>query len=327
MGGRPQQGAVPQETTRYFARIDWNINDDHRLQLSYQQTEDTGTSNIGASNFTSAWYDTPTELTSYTAQLFSDWTPQLSTTLRASYIDFLRGQNCRAGNDVGQITIRLNEAAVAGTPLDGLLTSGTSTRTLTGGCDRFRHANEFEDTGLQLFGSADYRTGDFIFTVGGEYENYDVFNLFVDTSSGEYIFNSVANLQNGIANTVNYRNTPSNNTADGAASWEYSRWVAFGQARWQVRPNLELTAGARYEYYTQDDTPVADPSFQTEAGIPNTTNLDGLSLFMPRLSFRYEPFDRTTITGGVGRFAGGSPEVWISNAFQAPTVFASASNV
>lgn len=327
MGGRPQQGAVPEETTRYFARIDWNINDDHRLQLSYQQTEDTGTSNIGASNFTSAWYDTPTELTSYTAQLFSDWTPQLSTTLRASYIDFLRGQNCRAGNDVGQITIRLNEAAVAGTPLDGLLTSGTSTRTLTGGCDRFRHANEFEDTRLQLFGSADYRTGDFIFTVGGEYENYDVFNLFVDTSSGEYIFNSVANLQNGIANTVNYRNTPSNNTADGAASWEYSRWVAFGQARWQVRPNLELTAGARYEYYTQDDTPVADPSFQTEAGIPNTTNLDGLSLFMPRLSFRYEPFDRTTITGGVGRFAGGSPEVWISNAFQAPTVFASASNV
>jgi len=327
MGGRPQQGAVPEETTRYFARIDWNINNDHRLQLSYQQTEDTGTSNIGASNFVSAWYDTPTELTSYTAQLFSDWTPQLSTTLRASYIDYLRGQNCRAGNDTGQITIRLNQAAVAGTPLAGLLTSGTSTRTLTGGCDRFRHANEYEDTRLQLFGSADYRTGNFIFTVGGEYENYDVYNLFVDTSSGEYIFSSVANLQNGIANTVNYRNTPSNNTANGAAEWGYARWVAFGQTRWQIRSNLELTAGARYEYYAQDDAPTLDTSFAAEAGITNTTNLDGLSLFMPRLSFRYEPFDRTTVTGGVGRFAGGSPEVWISNAFQAPTVFASASNV
>lgn len=327
MGGRPQQGAVPEETTRYFARIDWNINDDHRLQVSYQQTEDTGTSNIGASNFTSAWYDTPTELTSYTAQLFSDWTPQLSTTLRASYIDFVRGQNCRAGNDIGQITIRLNQAAVAGTPLDGLLTSGTSTRTLTGGCDRFRHANEFEDTRLQVFGSADYRTGDFIFTVGGEFENYDVYNLFVDTSAGDYIFSSVANLQNAIANTVNYRSVPSNNTADGAAAWEYSRWVAFGQMRWQLRSNLEVTAGARYEYYSQDDTPALDASFATDVGIPSTTNLDGLSLFMPRLSFRYEPFSRTTITGGVGLFAGGSPEVWISNAFQAPTVFASASNV
>jgi hypothetical protein len=327
MGGRPQQGAVPEETTRYFARIDWNINDDHRLQVSYQQTEDTGTSNIGASNFTSAWYDTPTELTSYTAQLFSDWTPQLSTTLRASYIDFVRGQNCRAGNDIGQVTIRLNQAAVAGTPLDGLLTSGTSTRTLTGGCDRFRHANEFEDTRLQVFGSADYRTGDFIFTVGGEFENYDVYNLFVDTSAGDYIFSSVANLQNAIANTVNYRSVPSNNTADGAAAWEYSRWVAFGQMRWQLRSNLEVTAGARYEYYSQDDTPALDASFATDVGIPSTTNLDGLSLFMPRLSFRYEPFSRTTITGGVGLFAGGSPEVWISNAFQAPTVFASASNV
>ncbi len=319
LGGRPQQGAIPEETTRYFARIDWNINDNHRLQLSYQQTEDAGTSNIGATNFTSAWYATPTELTSYTAQLFSDWTPQLSTTLRASFIDFIRGQNCLAGPDVGQLSFRLNAANVAGSPLDGLITH-SGTRTYTGGCDRFRHANEFEDTRLQLFGSADYRTGDFIFTVGGEYENYDLYNLFVDTSRGDFEFNSAADILNRVAN-VAYRNVPSNNARDGAAEWAYSRWVAFGQTRWQAMPNLELSAGLRYEYYSQDDQPTLDPSYAADVGISNTTNLDGLSLFMPRLSFRYEPFSRTTITGGVGRFAGGSPEVWVSNAFQAPTVF------
>ncbi|MFU8877102.1 MAG: hypothetical protein ACNA7E_03095, partial [Wenzhouxiangellaceae bacterium] len=52
-------------------------------------------------------------------------------------------------------------------------------------------------------------------------------------------------------------------------------------------------------------------------------NLDGNDLIMPRVGFLWRPLDRTSISGGVGLFAGGNPQVWISNAFQAPTVLAS----
>ena len=48
-------------------------------------------------------------------------------------------------------------------------------------------------------------------------------------------------------------------------------------------------------------------------------NLDGNDLFMPRVGFLWTPLDRTSISGGFGLFSGGNPEVWVSNAFQAPT--------
>lgn len=320
MLGRPEQAAVPSETTRYFARVDWNINDDHRLRVSYQKTEDAGISNIGSRNFVSAWYDTPTELESWSGELFSNWNENLSTTLRASHIDFVKGQNCRAGENVGQLEFRLSSADVAGTALDGLLTSG-SEYTFTGGCDRYRHANEYSDERLTLFGSADYVWNDFVFTVGGEYEQLDVFNVFVERSRGRFIFNDVDDIVNQNA-YVEYRNTPSNNSADGAAAWGYERYTAFAQTTWQALDNLELTAGVRYENLSTGDTPTLDPTFATAVGFDNTTSVDGLDLIMPRVGFRYEPFDRTTITGGFGIFAGGDPAVWTSNAYQVPAVLA-----
>jgi hypothetical protein len=324
MGGRPGQGAVPEETERYFARLDWNINPDHRLQLNYQRTEDSGVSNIGANTFTSAWYDTPTLLENYTVQLFSDWSPQLSTTLRASYIDYARGQNCRAGAGSPELQFQLNADRVAGTPLEGLITH-TNNVTYTGGCDRFRHANVYSDERLTLFGQADYQWNDFIFTVGAEYETLDLFNEFVERSNGSFIFTGAdagQDILNRRAN-IQYRNVPSNNSNDGAADWGYSRWTAFGQTRWQATPDFELTAGLRYERITTSDDPVLDPTFQPAVGFDNTTTTDGLDLWMPRVGFRWDPFSRTTVTGGIGLFSGGDPGVWTSNAFQVPAVFAS----
>ena len=321
MLSRPAQAAVPSETERYFARVDWNINDDHRLRVSYQKTEDAGISNIGSRNFESAWYDTPTSLESWSGELFSNWNENLSTTLRASHIDFVRGQNCRAADGVGTLEFRLSAADVAGTALDGLLTN-SSEQTFTGGCDRFRHANEYSDERLTLFGQADYVWNDFVFTVGGEYEQLDVFNVFVERSRGRFIFNDVDDILNQTAR-VEYRNATSNNSADGAAAWGYDRYTAFGQATWQVLDNLELTGGVRYERLETSDQPTFDPTFANSVGFDNTATIDGLDLVMPRLGFRYEPFDRTTITGGLGIFAGGDPAVWTSNAYQVPAVFAS----
>jgi hypothetical protein len=321
MLGRPQQTAVPEETERWFLRLDWNINDNHRLQANYQRTEDVGVSGISANNFQSAWYDTPTLLENYTAQLFSDWTPNLSTELRASFIDYIRGQNCRAPSDVGMLEFRLTPANVAGTPLAGLI--GTNTN-FTGGCDRFRHANEYEDSRLQLFAKADYTWNDFIFSVGGEYETLSLYNMFVERSRGRFIFQG-ANAGQDILDQnarIEYRNVPSNVAREGAADWGYSRFVGFGQARWQVQPTLEVTAGLRYERISTDDQPTFDPTFAPAVGFDNTTTTDGLDLWMPRVSFRWDALDRTTVSGGFGLFAGGDPGVWTSNAFQVPAVFA-----
>lgn len=315
MGGRPLQFAVPETTERYFARIDWDINNNHRLQVQYQQTEETSISNAtNALAFQSAWYDVPSKLSSYTAQLFSDWTPNLSTRLRASYTENERYQNCRGGNGVGEINMQLNAANTAGTPLAGLI--GATTRTFLGGCDVFRHTNTYEDERLTLFGQADYVWNDFIFTVGGEYENLDAANGFSQFSQGQFVFsgaNAGQRLIDRIAN-VNYRNVTSNNVAEYLTQYAYDRYSVFGQARWQILPELELTGGLRYEYISTDSGADNDPSFLAQVGIPNTTTTDGLDLLMPRVGFRWQPLDRTTVSGGFGLFSGGDPGVWTLNA-------------
>lgn len=328
MGGRPSSAALPEESERLFARIDWNINDDHRLQINAQQTEEVVVEGVSALSFQSAWYQSPNELNSYGAQLFSDWTDNLSTRLRVNYTENNREQACNAGDGVGALNFNVTAAAanVAGSPLAGTVTS-TSNRLIVGGCDQFRHTNTYADERLQLSGIADYTVGDYIFTVGGEYETIEAANAFSQFSRGLFTFGAnssgntslVPNLRARTANTVQYRNVTSNNTDEYLTEFAYERASLFGQARVQVNPDLELSAGVRYERLMTDDAPVNDPTFASSVGIPNTTTTDDLDLILPRFGFRYTPFDRTTITGGFGVFAGGDPGVWVLNSI-APLV-------
>ncbi|MEE4330433.1 MAG: TonB-dependent receptor, partial [Wenzhouxiangella sp.] len=219
-GGRPAAAQIPESTENILAKIDWNITDDHRASFTYQSTEESGTS-VGADEFVSAWYDIPVELEAYTAQLFSDWSYNFSTTLRVNYKDFLRGQDCRAGNQFGQFELdEWQVADLVGTPFEGLLGEDQGGSFILG-CDRFRHANAFEDERLQVFLSGDYFVGDHIITFGGEYEQYELFNVFNPTSNGNFVFETPQQLLNRTPARVDYQNVPSNNRFDGAAEWGY----------------------------------------------------------------------------------------------------------
>lgn len=317
--GRPQVVNVPETTERLWLKLDWNINDFHRLSVGYQDTQEQDTS-VGADEFISAWYDIPNEVEAYNVELFSDWTPNFSTNVRFNYKENTRGQICRGGPDVGQIQLEFEDPAdLVGTPLEGLLLEEND---FVAGCDRFRHANDFSDERLQLFASGEYFLGDHVLTFGFDLEQYDLFNLFVDTSRGDFAFDSVDNLLNRVAD-IGYRNVPSNNALDGAAEWGFDRWSVFLGDRWQITPDFELTYGFRYEWFDQSDAPAFSQPINDLYGVDTSNNLDGLDLFLPRVGFLWTPFERANLSGGFGLYAGGNPQVWISNAFQAPTVFAS----
>ncbi|MFW5815510.1 MAG: hypothetical protein ACOCVP_01515, partial [Wenzhouxiangella sp.] len=310
-----RSGSIPETSERLLAKFDWNIDDAHRASFTYQSTEETGAS-ISSSNFESAWYDIPVDLTAYTAQLFSDWSPNLSTTVRMNYKEFERGQNCRAGGG-GHFEFRLSPDDLAGSPLEGLLTGRSNT--IVAGCDRFRHANEYSDDRLQLFASADYAVGDHVITFGADYEQFNLFNLFVQSSNGRFIFNDADEIINRSPSSLFYNNATTNNARDAAAEWGYDKWAFFVGDEWSVSPDLQLSLGVRYERFSQSDKPVFSQEIFDTYGVRTDNNLDGRDLFMPRIGFLYTGFDRTTISGGFGLFAGGSPQVWLSNAFQTPT--------
>jgi hypothetical protein len=319
VGPRPDIASIPTTSERILGKLDWNVTDNHRLSFSYQQTEEGGTSGTGATTFQSAWNDNPVELKTYTLQAYSDWTENFSTTFRVSYKDLIRGQNCRAGTDVGQIQISLNGDEVAGTPLDGLLEPGRSLSVI-GGCDRSRHANEFTDERWQFFGQGDYRVGDHLITFGANYESYDLFNLFVQDASGNFQFGS-GSQRSGVQDLLNreaivtYRGVPSNVREDGATELGYEILTLFAQNEWQATPNLTLNAGIRYERYGQGTPQVDRQDFLNAYGRSNQKSLDGLDIIQPRVGFRWDALPRTTLSGGVGLFSGGDPKVWFSNTY------------
>ncbi|MCI5044860.1 MAG: TonB-dependent receptor [Aquisalinus sp.] len=334
MGGRPSVVNNPVTSERFLGKIDWNINDIHRASFTLQQTEESGVSGVGATTFTSAYYATPSTLDAYTAQLFSDWRDDFSTEFRINYKEFQRAQNCNAGDTIGEFDIRLSEADLVGTALEGFLDDGdantaetNNTLFLTGGCDRFRQGNTFEDERLQIFGAGNLIKGDHLITFGGEYESYELANLFAQRSVGEFRFETLDQLQNQIADRVEVQLPDTGNRADILAAWGYDKIALFAQDSWQVNPDFRLDYGIRYERFIQDDKPQARQFFADRYGFSNSENLDGNDLIMPRVSFEWTPKDRTRVTGGFGLFGGGDPKVWTSNAFTPPVFFARADDV
>lgn len=314
--GRPNAN-TPTRSERALAKLDWNLSDAHRLAFTWQSSEEIDT-RVLASGFESAWYDVPVDLDAVSVQAYSDWTDRLATGLRVNRKTFRRGQLCRAGPDVGALELDLRPEQLDGTALDGLLTERI---TLTAGCDRFRHANEYDDERLQLYADVDYFLGEHIVKAGFEAERFELYNLFVPGSRGRYVFDGLDAIRNGVAR-VDYVNAMSNDPRDAAAAWGYRKRAFFVQDTWAATADLEVTAGLRYERFAQDDAPAYSPSIFADYGVRSDANLDGIDLWMPRLGVRYTGFARTVVSGGVGLFAGGDPKVWTSNAFQPPVVFA-----
>lgn len=84
---------------------------------------------------------------------------------------------------------------------------------------------------------------------------------------------------------------------------------------WAVNDELDISYGLRYERLGSSDQPNLNTNFQNTYGFANTENLDGLDVILPRFGFKYYVSDDVTIRGGIGRYSGGKPNVWVANSF------------
>ncbi len=324
---------LPERDEKWLAKIDWNITDNHRLALTYQDTSGTRLIEGNRSSATqlalySNYYTKGDALKVYTAQLNSDWTENLRTELVANRkkvktiqvpVSGVSGNGEGSGDEeteIGQFSIGGNPAV-----------SGTGTRILAGP-DVSRHANELENTVTTFRGRVFYDLGDHEFAAGVEHEKLDVYNLFAQRTEGEFTFNSIADLQNGVLNQLVYQNAIVDANGDGkrneqdlAAAFDYSTINVYAQDTLRISDELSVTVGFRYTRFDQNDRPISNPFFLNRYGFSNSENLNGRDVLMPRLSFDYKPdFDRfhisnVRISGGAGLFSGGSSTVWISNSF------------
>ncbi|MBA3989276.1 MAG: cell envelope biogenesis protein OmpA [Idiomarina sp.] len=298
-----------QNDEKILAKIDWNINDDHRAAFTYQRAEDLNTNGAttgGESlNLNSNWYSREQSMNNFAAQLYSNWSPNFSSELKVSYKDVKTSQDPQLGRNFGAVAVNFTQDE----------NFGLARGTINIGPDRSRHANYLETTTLELQAHGEYLLNDNRIQFGVEYTDIEVFNEFVQNSLGVFSFSSVEDFENRFADRIQYQNAITNNSADGAADFSYGNIAAYLQNSWEVNWDLTLNFGLRYERQLSSAEPTFNQNFFDRYGFANTTNMDGLDLFLPRVSFEYRWTDDITVRGGVGRFSGGRPNVWISNAY------------
>jgi hypothetical protein len=308
-------GALPEEDEKFLVKLDWNINDEHRMALAYQKSDGNGIVQNSTNNSVSLnriaspsnWYNRAFPLEQLSLQLISNWTDNFSTEFKMGRKEVTGVQASLQGTDFAEMQIRTTQGG-----------------TVFIGPDTFRHANELTNDLDQFKLSADYRLGNHTLSAGIELEKLDVFNLFVPTSQGQYIFNRVDPLNPAAAiddfrartaQSFTYQNAISNDADDAAAAFALDTWSFFVQDRWQITPSLSLVGGVRLDMYKSSDVPPLNQNFVNRYGFDNQETFDGRELFSPRIGLTWEVDDRTVLSGGVGLFGGGSPNVWLSNSY------------
>jgi hypothetical protein len=299
-------GVPPVEDEKILGSIDWNITNDHRAKFTYIKTEGASVNEQNGNNFLqgadlaypSSWYNRSEKVESFIGHLYSDWTPNFSTEIKIAQTTQATGQDSLNGAEFFLGSVE------------------TSTGTVIAfGPDRFRHGNELDQEFMQYKLKAEYLLGDHTLKAGIEREEVDVDNLFAQNSEGTYAFASIDDLRNRIASDVTYNNAITNDENDLRAIWGYNYNSVYVQDTWDIRDDLSLLFGLRYDYYQSSGKIRENQNFIDRYGYSNTNDLEGLDVVLPRFSFKWDANDAVTVRGGVGRFSGGSPSVWVSNSY------------
>ena len=290
-----------EEDEKILAKIDWQISDDHRLAATYQHTIGNRTNLVSSNPFSlnasSYWYDKEEELETFVMIANSDWSDAFSTEVKLGYKDTTTSQQPFYDLGIGQVAVR------------------SSSGTVNFGVDQYRQANRLNNQTTEFLFKGNYLLGDHQITFGYNYENVDVFNLFVPAAKGSWSFSSIDDFENGLVDRFNYSNAASGNAEDAAASFSMVTNTFFIEDLWTVTDKLDINYGVRYEQISMPDSPATNQNFVNRYGFSNNSTFDGESMILPRIGFDYTVTDNFVLSGGIGKFSGGSPLVWMSNSY------------
>ncbi|WP_397592407.1 carboxypeptidase regulatory-like domain-containing protein [Sphingorhabdus sp.] len=330
----------PFTNKRYFARADWQINDDHRFEATYQRLEESTTRADDFSNSSTnprvtgvnTFYLSGTKSNYYSGRLYSQWTDAFSTELRYSRSQVQDLQDPVGGGE-----------AQSGTPIPAIVVGianadGTFGR-VSAGPGFSRSANDLQTKIEQYRAVGKLDAGDHQIKFGGEMNRANLFNLFVQNATGTLFFRNAADLEAGLLSTGSNTNPTAAQLAggiavgaagnfsatgdvnDAAAKFNRSIYSIFVQDDWQVTDSLSVVGGVRAEWY-DGGAPESNPLFINRYGFSNGNGFSKLPVaVLPRVAFTYDlsdfsVFSRGQLRAGLGIFSGGDPLVWFGNAFQ-----------
>lgn len=322
---------------KILARVDWNINDNHRLNVRFSKTHSKDSSSPSSSvsplyaqtiypgsdgiskgqgrtsnyamYFESQRYYTRRDFTSVAAELSSRWLDgRLANTLRYTY-SFQDEPREYEGGFFPTVDILKDGACY-----------------MSFGPDPFTAGNLRQVGTHVVTDELNWNTGINNFIIGLQYEHQHAVNGFMQGGNGYYVFNSMEDFMTGQkASAFGMMHSNAADLKQFQSAMDYQQFAFYLQDELNLHKNFKLTAGLRFEvpnypslknnfnqaYYDLNFGPEDAPVHYSTDQVPDTR-----LTVSPRLGFNWDiTGDRKLILrGGTGYFVGRLPFVWLVSA-------------
>ncbi len=322
---------------KFLVRLDWNVNDRHRLALRYNQSVSESPSLVnGASGprprsggeasaffrvsqnsmaFEKSNYGTQNSVRSVALELNSTFNSSASNQFLATYS---RIQDVRTSPSEEFPFIDIWDAGIG----------NGDANYITAGYELFTKNNDMLNNNFGFINNFTYLTGKHTLTFGAAFDAQNFGNNYVRLGTSYYRYASVEDfLTTGTPNEVSptmFGLTYPYEGMDPYARTNFGLASLYAQDKFDVNERFELTVGLRAELplYLNDLT--ANPSIDALQLYDTDGNIRTYStgswpksrlMLSPRVGVRYDVFgDRSLLVrGGSGIFSGRVPFVWLSN--------------
>ncbi len=316
------------ENMKVLARIDWNIDNNNKLAVRYNYTNNTkwigpnassmdgGTrspysrTSLYSMSYANSMYSMNNIVHTASLDLNSKISDNLSNQFLATFskLDDVRGSN---SDEFPFIDIQ-----------DG---SGDNVQYMSLGYELFTWNNAVHNNVLNIKDDLTYYTGNHKIMGGISYEYQMADNAYMRNGTGYYRYASVDDFINGAAPEVVCLTYGYNGEKNPAARVRFNKLGIYAQDDWSVTPNFKLTAGLRLDglFFDNSDlmtnNAILDLTYydskNNERHIDTGTWPKGRVTVSPRIGFNWDVLgDRSLkVRGGTGFFSGRLPLVFFTN--------------
>ena len=313
---------------KLLARVDWNINDNHKLAVRYNYTLNRGWNNTKGSSmdggsrsgysrlsqygmaYANSMYSMDNIVSTVSLDLNSRLSDNLSNQFLATYskLDDIRGTN---SEDMPFVDIRKDDGSAV-LPYIAL------------GYELFTWNNGVHNTHISIKDDLTYYAGNHKITGGVNYEYQMADNAYMRNGTGYYRYKSLEDFMTGAAPEVVCLTYGYDGEAVPAARVRFHKAGIYAQDEWNATENFKLTYGLRLDglFFDNQDlmrnneiynlTYVVDGK---ERHIDTGKWPSSAITASPRVGFSWDVLGNNSlkVRGGTGLFSGRLPLVFFTN--------------
>ena len=313
---------------KFLGRIDWNINDNHRLALRYNYTLNKYWSSPNATSMdggTRSAYSRMSQYSmSYANSMYSmnNIVSTVSLDLNSRFSDNLSNQLLVTYSKLDDVRGSTSDEFPFIDILDG---TGTNGNYMALGYELFTWNNAVHNTHFSVKDDLTYFFGNHKITGGLNFEYQLADNAYMRNGTGYYRYASVDDFINGSAPEIVNLTYGYDGELNPAARVQFYKAGIYAQDEWQASDNFTLTAGLRLDGLFFDNSDLMTNAailaldYYDENG--NVRHIDtgkwpnsNLTV-SPRVGFSWNVFgdNSLTVRGGTGLFSGRLPLVFFTN--------------